>query len=90
MENSRTGAAHNTAVAWTTTPANYDILVNSGSGIACRWITVGTPGTLVLTKLDGTTTTYTSAELAMNPVIYGQFTYITASGSTAQDVRVYW
>ena len=79
--------------AWTTTPATYDILLNgpnnpsvSGQGFPCRWITIQTAGTLVVTDVFGNTRTLTC--------VAGETLWIDAvslsNTSTAQNVKVFW
>jgi hypothetical protein len=91
--NLNTGSSKYIRQAWTTTPAAYDILASGpgGSdtteGLACRWIIVGTAGTLVLSLPDGQSdqTIYAPA----GAKIEIQATALGAA-STAQQVVVYW
>lgn len=87
------------ATAWTTTPANYDILANDpgklraiglgmpSEGRPCRWITCGVAGTIVVTRIDGVNVTLDATQV-------GQTFYVQAialvNTSTAQKVSVYW
>jgi hypothetical protein len=92
--NSATGPSTYYRQAWTTTPAAYDILAASpgastdaGEGLCCRFIIVGTAGTLVLTPPDGqdAETIYFPAGVPI-PV---QATALGAA-STALQVSLYW
>jgi hypothetical protein len=91
-ENKNTGSSRYYRSAWTTTPALYDILAaapgddtNHGFALACRKITIGTAGTLVLTDLDGNSQTLT-LPVGIHEI---QATSLAAT-STAQGVSVLW
>jgi hypothetical protein len=78
--------------AWTTTPADYNILANGPgysagiNGTLCKKIHIVTAGTLVITDRWGTAVTLTCAA--------GEDLFIEAaslaSTSTAQGVKIYW
>ena len=63
-------------------------------GTPARWIVVGVvpaAGTLVLTQQQGAAVTFTAAQiLAMGQVLDGQWTGVTASGSTCYQLAVGW
>ncbi len=63
-------------------------LTGSGDGYS-RCIVVGTVGTLVLTRLDGTVVTIPADIVAMNPVLNVKATLIGVT-STAQKILVLW
>jgi hypothetical protein len=75
-------------VAWTTTPANYDIQASDPTGEkrCCREIVIATAGTLVIVGPDGVSVT-----LPSGPLRWGlQAQALTAAGSSAQGVVVIW
>lgn len=87
-------------VAWTATPADYDIaandpgkgaepgLANPSEGRPSRWVYIGTSGNLSFVGLDGVT-------VSAMPVIAGikyeiQMIKLLAAASTALGVTVVW
>jgi hypothetical protein len=78
--------------AWTTTPADYNILANGPAysaglnGTLCKKIHVITAGTLVITDRHGTAVTLTCGANEDLPIEAASL----ASTSTAQGVKVYW
>lgn len=83
-------------VAWTGTPAAYDILAsdplkNSRYGTAegkpCRRIVVGIAGTLIYTGLDGQSVTLPST---INMAVWDIQAVSLSASSTAQNVVVFW
>jgi hypothetical protein len=80
--------------AWTTTPADYDIIANGPeytagySGRMCKRIYAGKAGTLVITPIEGAT--------ANRTIIVAAGTWVDVeaialgAASTAQDVSIYW
>ncbi|MEI9950798.1 MAG: hypothetical protein WDO74_17915 [Pseudomonadota bacterium] len=92
-------SGHVARVAWTTSPALYDIIASDpykgnlpglaapSEGRPCRRIIVLTSGTLVFTGLDGVDVTTPS--LPSGFVLDVQATALKAA-STAQNVLVIW
>jgi hypothetical protein len=91
-ENPRDDASRCWHVIFTDTPANYDCLTGTGSpgGFAACGVEVGTPGDLVVTKMDNTDETIPSAMFTANAYFKAQFIAVKASGTTAHDVVVFW
>jgi hypothetical protein len=63
-------------------------LITEG-GDACRQIIVGTAGTLVLTRIDGTEITIASEVVTASPVLNVSAVAIK-NGSTATKILVLW
>lgn len=80
-------------VAWTTTPALYDVAVNGPGGNAapyngrcCRWVSCTTAGNLDYTTWDGT-----AGKIAMIAgFLYPCPAATLVATSTAQGVTVFW
>lgn len=74
-------------VAWTSTPANYDIRASdpTGEGRCCRRIVVGTSGTVVITDPTGTSVT-----LPAGLTVWDVQAATLTNASTAQNVVVIW
>lgn len=74
---------------WSGAVGGNTSLVSAVGDIASRVIIVGTLGTLVVVNIDGTSTTWTAGDIiAAGYILYGQFTQVTAAGSTAFDLQV--
>jgi hypothetical protein len=79
---------------WTAEVGTALDLTTQFPGTPARRIVVGVvpaEGTLVLTQQQGTAVTFTAAQiLAMGQVLDGQWTGVTASGSTCYQLAVGW
>lgn len=87
-------------VAWTTTPADYNItasdpaklsvpgLANPSEGRPCRRLVPGSTGNLAVTCLDGTTQVI-PVDFA-GQVIDLQAIALVGASSTCTNVKVYW
>lgn len=74
---------------WTGAVGGNTSLVAVVGDIASRVIIVGTLGSLVVVNVDGSSTIFTAAQIAAaGNILYGQFTQVTAAGSTAFDLQV--
>jgi len=92
--NPRFGSATAYDLAWTSTPADYDILENgpgysgaNGVGVMSAAIRCNTGGTLVVTDIEGDDQTLYFAD---GETRYVQAQALVASGSTALYVEVMW
>jgi len=80
-------------IAWTTTPANYDVVANSPGGQAapvsggcCKQVSAGVAGTVNYTSWDGT-----SGAVYVSPGgVYPCPAKALLSTSTATNVTVFW
>ena len=81
-------------VAWTTTPADYNVVTNGPGGSAapvngrcCRWVSCVTAGTLNYTTWDGTAG---SIEMVAGFLYPCPAKTLVAASTTAQKVTVFW
>ena len=89
--NRRLGPPESERHLWTGAVGADTTLVEMWGNMAARAVIVGVVGTLVLVDINGTTRTYTSAEiLAAGNIIRGQWIQVTAAGSTAHTLVIWW
>ena len=89
--NRRLGPPEVEAAVWTGGVGVNTSLVDGNSGLSARAVVVSTPGTLVLVDIYGTVRTFTAAEItALGNIIRGQWVQVTAAGSTAHTLIVWW
>lgn len=89
--NNKMGPPVKIAKYWTGAVGVNQSLVDAVIGECARAVVVGIPGILLLVDLDGTTHTFTAADVvAHNNVLRGQWTQATAAGSTATDIWAWW
>jgi hypothetical protein len=84
------GPAQHTEVFATVTDEDLTSAANAGPcvGHYCRWIEVGGPGTLEVTRANGTNVVL--PEMPAGHRFVGQYKALVAAGSTATDVSVNW
>jgi hypothetical protein len=92
--NTRIDAPHTAINIWVGAVGANTSLVGTGSdtGLAARAVVVGVAaGSLVLVDIYGNVRTVTVADIiAQNYIIRGQWVQVTAAGSAAHTLTIWW